>query len=313
MKNSKNTTSSGNLNNSAFNSTQTLNGNFNYTNPNQENNLYDFHQNLNNFYGPGHNGFYDSNPVLGGPGSCIHTYLDYFNVDKDIECYILHNNNRLKKYNNKVFLDDKSEFEIEMFNPNTFTVGVKIKLNGEYISNAHLVLYPGQKLKLDRYLDENKKFLFHTYEVDNNKEAHYAIKNNGLVELEFYKEYKKPVQQQYTRTRGFGRNQNILYSHTNDLIGNDITFSSMSFNDVTGTITLDSLETGIIGKGDKSDTKFTDVDINFELYTFCKVNFQILPLSQKPIEAKDLIIHCTSCNMKLKKNFIYCPNCGKKN
>ena len=311
MKNSKNTTSSGNLNNSAFNSTQTWNGNFNYTNPNQENNLQDFHQNLNNFYGPGHNGFYDSNPVLGGPGSCIHTYLDCFNFDKDIECYILHNNTRLKKYNNNVFLDDKSEFEIEMFNPNTFTVGVKIKLNGEYISNAHLVLYPGQKLKLDRYLDENKKFLFNTYEVDNNKEAHYAIKNNGLVELEFYKEYKKPVQQ-YTKTRGFD-NLNVLYSHNaNTIIGDSITYSTTSFADISNNITLDSLETGIIGKGDKSDTEFTDVDVDFESYTFCKVNFQILPLSQKPIEAKDLIVHCTSCGKKAKKHHRYCAGCGHK-
>ena len=129
--------------------------------------------------------------------------------------------------------------------------------------------------------------------------------------VKLYKEYKKPVQQ-YTKTRGFD-NLNVLYSHNaNTIIGDSITYSTTSFADISNNITLDSLETGIIGKGDKSDTEFTDVDVDFESYTFCKVNFQILPLSQKPIEAKDLIVHCTSCGKKAKKHHRYCAGCGHK-
>lgn len=306
MKKNDNTTSSGT--NPVFNTDKTWIGEYQYIN--------DLNINSNPYIT---NPFYDQNQVY-GPASCINAPYDLgflFSTNTNLECYILHNNNRLKKYPSKslsgkslIYLNDKSEFEIEMFNPNTFTVGVKIKLNGEYISNAHLVLYPGQKLKLDRYLDENKKFLFHTYEVENTKQVTDAIKNNGLVQLEFYKEYKKPVQQ-YTRTRGFNHNPNILYSHNaNDVIGNDITFSTMSFNDVSGEITLNSLETGIIGKGNESDTEFTDVDINFESYTFTTDVFQILPLSQKPVEAKDLVKHCTNCGKKAKKDHKFCASCG---
>ena len=88
-----------------------------------------------------------------------------------------------------VFLKDGSEFEIELFNPLQVTVLAKIKLNGEWINGGGLILKPGQRVFLERYLDEDKKFKFDTYKVEaENKDVDFAIKNNGLVEILFYKE-----------------------------------------------------------------------------------------------------------------------------
>jgi hypothetical protein len=59
-------------------------------------------------------------------------------------------------------------------------------LNGNRISNSGVVLKPGQRVFLERYLDEDRKFLFETYEVSDSKTNQRAIENNGLVIVEFF-------------------------------------------------------------------------------------------------------------------------------
>lgn len=103
------------------------------------------------------------------------------------------NKSRLKIYNGKdVFVKDGEEFQIEIFNPTTKTIGAKILINGNSISSSLFVIKPGERSYLERYLDDNKKFLFETYEVENSKEAKAATKENGIVRIEFYNE-KVPV------------------------------------------------------------------------------------------------------------------------
>lgn len=103
--------------------------------------------------------------------------------------FICANKNRLKIYNdNTVFLKNKQNFSIELFNPTTKTIGMKILINGNSISNSLLVLKPGERSYLERYLDDNRKFLFETYSVENSKAVKEAIKNNGDVRVEFYNE-----------------------------------------------------------------------------------------------------------------------------
>lgn len=78
------------------------------------------------------------------------------------------NRGRLKIYDDKnIYLSDKEVFEIELFNPTEKKVLAKIEINGKFISNNGLVLKPGQRVFLERFIDENKKFVFETYEVDN--------------------------------------------------------------------------------------------------------------------------------------------------
>ena len=79
---------------------------------------------------------------------------------------------RLKIYNdNTVYLDQGEEFEIEVFNPTNKTVLAKIDFNGEMISHSGLVLRPGQRVFLERFFDDNRKFKFEVYEVDNSAKS----------------------------------------------------------------------------------------------------------------------------------------------
>ena len=105
------------------------------------------------------------------------------------------NKSRVKLYNKQgdlptYYLQKGQEFQIELFNPTTNTVLAKITLNGNVISQGGLVLNPGQRVFLDRYLDVAKKFLFDTYEVANTQEVKEAIVNNGDFKVEFYRELK---------------------------------------------------------------------------------------------------------------------------
>lgn len=103
---------------------------------------------------------------------------------------------RVKLYTNKgelptYYLQKGQEFQIELFNPTTDTILAKITLNNKIISQGGLVLRPGQRVFLERFLDVEKKFLFDTYEVSNTAEVKAAIKNNGDFKVQFYRESRK--------------------------------------------------------------------------------------------------------------------------
>lgn len=89
----------------------------------------------------------------------------------------------------KVFLKDKETFEIELFNPLQDSVLADIKLNGKSISKSGLVIRPGQRFYLDCFIDDQKKFIFNTYEIDSSdEESVKSTEKNGLLEVFFYKE-----------------------------------------------------------------------------------------------------------------------------
>lgn len=104
--------------------------------------------------------------------------------------WIVNSNDRGRKSikKGKVYLQDKEEFQIELYNPTTNCVLADIKLNGNSISKSGLVLNPGQRFYLDCFIDDKKKFIFNTYEVDETDETAEAIAKNGLLEVFFYKE-----------------------------------------------------------------------------------------------------------------------------
>jgi len=108
------------------------------------------------------------------------------------QAHIALNNNRLKSYADVVYLKDNDEFQIELFNPHSQSVLAKIWINDQLISDSGLVLRPGMRYFLDRYIDENRKFKFSTYKVQgDNSEVLEAIKNNGSIKVEFYAEATK--------------------------------------------------------------------------------------------------------------------------
>lgn len=136
------------------------------------------------------------------------------------------NKSRLKIYGNKnVFLKDGEEFQIELFNPTTKTIGAKISINGSPISNSLLILKPGERSYLERYLDTNRKFVFETYTVEDSKETKEAIKNNGGIKIEFFNE-KAPT-------------SGLLFNSGTGIVNTYNTFTYPYYNYTTpGTITI---------------------------------------------------------------------------
>jgi hypothetical protein len=227
----------------------------------------------------------------------------YYNTTQATPCaYITQGKHRLKQYGQNVYMKNGSEFELELFNPKQSTVLAKIKINGSYIGGGGIVLRPGERVFLERYLDDSRKFLFETYNVDGtSSEVLKAIQNNGDVTIEFYDEYVKPdirIRTPWPTNDYWWYNQDFTNSST---IGATLSFTSKS------------IETGRIEKGGKSDQKFTSVDKDFNSYVTSISAWKILPESQKPYESKDIKVYCTNCGTKRKKdNFKFCPQCGTK-
>lgn len=106
------------------------------------------------------------------------------------------NKSLLKEYKGSndervVYMEDGDEFQIQFFNPESTVISISISLNGKSFP-TQLILRPGERVWLERFIDSEQKFKFSTYEVGTSKEIKKAIENNGVIELKFYKE--KPAQ-----------------------------------------------------------------------------------------------------------------------
>jgi len=247
--------------------------------------------------------------------------------------HITKKKSRLKVYNgHSVFLNDKDNFEFEIHNPKQKSVLVKIKLNGEYISTSGVVLRPGQRVFLERFLDSNNKFEFSTYEVNNTSENRSAIDLNGDVRIEFYDE-QESVRNNFLHLNnqtvyGTGIN-NTPYPYygttlsTTGGVGYSTTTSTYNASNSTFTSSVNSvdlniprskksIETGRVEKGDTSKQSFTNSYQDFKYNTCHEIAFKILPLSTKNKTTEDIRQYCTECGTKTKTNFKFCPSCGNK-
>ena len=247
--------------------------------------------------------------------------------------HITKKKSRLKVYNgHSVFLNDKDNFEFEIHNPKQKSVLVKIKLNGEYISTSGVVLRPGQRVFLERFLDSNNKFEFSTYEVNNTSENRSAIDLNGDVRIEFYDE-QESVRNNFLHLNsqtvyGTGIN-NTPYPYygttlsTTGGVGYSTTTSTYNTSNSTFTSSVNSvdlniprskksIETGRVEKGDTSKQSFTNSYQDFKYNTCHEIAFKILPLSTKNKTTEDIRQYCTECGTKTKTNFKFCPSCGNK-
>ena len=260
------------------------------------------------------------------------------------------NKSLLKEYSNSsneriVYMDDNTEFQIQLFNPYTYTIGISFDFNSQSGCSQLLVLKPGERVWLDRFLDSESKFLFSTYEVGTSKKVKEAIKDNGKLCIRFYKERQyhnnniwvsnpitytvydystfKPYSEYTTLTNG---DINCVNSAMNSITVNDSPYGVSSYtstaycNDITNlsydtklTNFKTSIETGRIEKGNHSNQKFEHVNKDFESWAFKTEYIKILPTSQKPIRSNDLKKrYCHNCGRKLNQKYIYCPFCGTK-
>lgn len=117
------------------------------------------------------------------------------NITNKPMAYITVNKGRTKIKKDKfVYLENGTEFEIELHNPTQTTVLAKISINNKLISYSGIVLRPGERVFLERYLDNPNRFKFETYTVGgNSEEVKKAIELNGLVKIDFYNEDTTPT------------------------------------------------------------------------------------------------------------------------
>lgn len=240
------------------------------------------------------------------------------------EAYIAVGKNRQKINGEKtVYLSDKQEFEFEFFNPTKDNIMAKISINGKYISNRGIILRPGVRGWLERYIDDSKKFLFETYVVDGNSAAvKKAIEDNGDVRIEFYREKQKPTLNAILVSASAP-----AYCSGNDSVSGSLSrgiCDSMSLFDneeleckprsrgfSKSLSKTKSIETGRVEKGSTSGQQFTEIAMDFETFTFHTITYKLMPISQKPAEFNELKLKCTSCGTKIKSNWNLCPVCGK--
>lgn len=153
----------------------------------------------------------------------------YYNQISDKPCaYITKNKQRVKQFGQNVYLKDGSEFEIELYNPSRKTVLGKIKINGEFINGGGIILRPGERVFLERYIDVPNKFKFETYTVDSTNETMNAIANNGDVEILFYEE--EDVILNRLNSYGYGTWNPTYINTLTTPIGNNFYTSSVNYS-----------------------------------------------------------------------------------
>lgn len=226
--------------------------------------------------------------------------------------------NRVKTYGENVYLADGQEFELELFNPTSSEVLAVIKLNGETISESGLVIRPGERYWLERYIDKNTRFKFSTYEVEDTHETKAAIQNNGLVEVLFYAKkqmnFINPNNGYWYSSPGLAFRGNTGGYWENGLYTVGGSTQNVSFTCSTNYSEQKSVETGRVSEGSQSSQSFTTVDMEFESWSCSTSKFKILPLSTKPAYTKDLKVaqYCTDCGTKVKAAWKFCATCGSK-
>ena len=208
------------------------------------------------------------------------------------------NNNEKKVYDSNIYLNNGEYFEFKFFNPLDEKIFIEISINGK-TQNSKLVLQPGQKSIIDRFLDDNKKMIFKTYQYDSNDElAKEAIKNNGKLKFSFYKEL---ILQ--TNTWNYDPYGLIRYTYPNP-------YTTIPHTTNPYDISFCS-ETGIIDKGKKSNQDF-GVDYSTpEFVPFHTIEYNLLPHSQN-INFNLIRRYCVYCGYRMRKtSWKYCPMCGE--
>jgi len=267
------------------------------------------------------------------------------------QAWIAVSNNRQKIYDvnagaDKVYLDDGQEFQIELYNPTQTSYVAKIYVNDKSMSTSGLVIKPGQRYFLDRFIDEKKKLIFSTYDVENTEEAKAAIAKNGAIRVEFHAEFTPNFGWNNTGTATFTQYPSFTipgnvtfgdhgtYSTPfSTFTTNNVSYTSTSgssavnafFNNTTGTFnagslsstrsksseSAESMETGRIERGGKSDQNFSDDNGIYNTYFSYRSEYQILPRSVKPVEVNEIRSYCPGCGSRMKKqNWKFCPTCG---
>jgi hypothetical protein len=227
--------------------------------------------------------------------------------------YITVKKQRVKQNGKNVYLDNNTEFELELYNPTDTKLKATIEFDGNLISTSGIVLRPGERIFLDRYLDVDRKFLYETYEVKDTEQNREAIDNNGLVKVRFYQKQSWQNPSIFSGSNAY-LTRNWGLNNSGYVNGNGVTFTTTGMNLVSEVSNSykanDTVETGRVEMGDKSNQVFQSEYDMYYAWSSWETSWKILPKSQELKTSKDLIQKCNRCNTKLKSNWKFCPECG---
>lgn len=250
---------------------------------------------------------------------------------------------QLPRYGDTYYMKDGQAFIIMLHNPTRQKIAARLLLNGK-AEQSMIVLKPGQRAWLERFIDIDRKFVFETYEVDDTAESHDAIANNGKVRVEFYAEeihmntpvfVEQPVYIPVIRPVIVNpiivhpnpwpyNNPHWYYNGTTNI--GSVCYDSLSDN--AGGMSVNSLkspgvpivehdqsavpqmETGRVEAGAVSNQKFHASFDSFNNYYFHVEEFRLMPEKYKP--AEKIKLHCVKCGRAQKSGDIFCGTCGTK-
>lgn len=243
------------------------------------------------------------------------------------------------QYSRVVYLNNGDEYQIQLFNSEKHIIAAKIYIDGEEL-NDMLVLRPGERIWLERYLDKPRKFKFSTYEIDDSPEAKDAASLNGVVKVEFYrvknprnnpivyinnvKDYYKPCDWNHVDVT---YNDNTVYSSSISTIsdGNVNTTYSVASNsstpvDITlscctqdccdfaastaATAYYSATAERSIETGRTEQGRYSNQKFSYVNYDFESWPFKSETIQILPLSRKPV----TSGELKKR----YCTNCGRK-
>lgn len=212
-------------------------------------------------------------------------------------------------------------FEIELWNPKSTRVLAKISINGNNISGGGIVVNPGQRVYLERFLSEDRKFKYVTYEAENSQEGRRAIQNNGDILVSFHDEYIV-----YNSTLAWTYGSSTIVTDT--ICPSTVTHSTPSFTTNAGGVNTsnsrmclsksintqalysDTIETGRVEKGEQSNQQLINTAGDFSFLACATYQIKILPESQKPVEIGEIRSYCTGCGRRYRTGENFCSTCG---
>jgi hypothetical protein len=229
-----------------------------------------------------------------------------------VQAYVSVNKNRLKIYeDNKYYLSNGTNFEIELVNNDNKKYLVEIYLNEQSIGS--IIIGANSHNYLERYIDNNRKFQLNTFDIDDVDETKEAQERNGSIQIYFYPQISLNHPSFINGTAFSSRLYNLheITTGTPVIKYCSTTSDFLKSCDYTITSCSSSIETGRINEGENSNQTFTYSSDKFEDRSTHSLDYQILPISLKPYEG--IKTYCSECGTKIRhKNWKYCINCGTK-
>ncbi len=103
--------------------------------------------------------------------------------------------------NYSIYLNDGQKFEIELYNPTSEEIAAQIYINGNNIHTSGIILKPNERIFLERYIDEDKAFVFESLVVEESNNSlqklQQLLKNIGKVSVTFHKKIEETKWNEY--------------------------------------------------------------------------------------------------------------------